>query len=564
MVAAGEKMEGVAVGKALEWLGADGCRAIADSILEGVEHRGGEIWAHCPWHQESTPGGAFSYCPDRDVAKCMSCGQAGDLIAVYCGLNGHDPDSAEGFREFRDRFAGDADTTPRNVQTRLATREWSAKEATTAPAMWHEKAALFVAHSVERLESMPDVQAELAAWGISMDTARLCRIGWNDRDKAVPRPAWGLPEMLHEKTGKPKKIWLPKGLVLPMYDDGKLVKIKIRRPEARTSWGVDLRYWEVPGGENNRFHRYGRPHWSAWVIVETERDAVTVWQATRSIHVGAMGIGGAAKRPASDVVGILRQASVILVALDLDDAGVTNSWKFWAREFPQAIRWPVPPSMGKDVGDAVRDHGLDVAAWVREGIPSHVWRDIERGIDREQAAEAAPAVSVSVDLYGDPTMPAPLRELLGLVRDYPFQLATDRRQVLVDQLWARTKQDRWALYRRAAWLLEQDGVHGFLAGCGVDLVRAKNLDKAVAAYTAGNRSVPGEIQEMYEILQTGPITINRDTLRVDYDLQWSGYRDNWGRICRLSNELLINKDVLAWIARHPAEVISAGNFWGEK
>jgi hypothetical protein len=32
----------------------------------------------------------------------------------------------------------------------------------------------------------------------------------------------------------------------------------------------------------------------------------------------------------------------------------------------------------------------------------------------------------------------------------------------------------------------------------------------------------------------------------------------------LSNELLINKDVLAWIARHPAEVISAGNFWGEK
>jgi hypothetical protein len=563
-MAARVRKRGRVVGKALEWIGADGCRAVAEGILEGVEHRGDEIWAHCPWHQESTPGGAFSYCPERDVAKCMSCGQAGDLIAIYCGLTGYPLDSSEGFREFRNKFAGDADTRPRPKLGPVAPREWSAKPAAEAPADWHTRAALFVDHSVERLGSEPAVQEQLAAWGVSMETARLCRIGWNDQDKAVPRSAWGLPEMINEKTGKPKKIWLPKGLVLPMYDDGKLVKIKIRRPEAKTSWGQDLRYWEVPGGENNRFHRYGRPHWSAWVIVETERDAVTVWQASRAMHVGAMGTGGAAKRPATDTIDILRKADVILVALDLDAAGATNAWKFWAQEFPQAIRWPVPPSMGKDVGDAVRDHGLDVAAWVRSGIPAHVWRGIEREIGRERSAVAAPASPAVVDEYDDPDLPETLRELLGIVRAYPVQIAVDRRMVLVDQLWARTKPERWAMYRRAAWLLDQAGAAGFLEGCGVDLIAAKNLGTAVDNFRNIGRNVPGEVLEMYEILQTGPLTIDRDTLRVDYDLQWSGYRDNWGRICRLSNELLINKDVLAWIARHPAEVISAGNFWGEK
>jgi hypothetical protein len=537
---------------------------VAESLLSGVEAKGDELWAHCPFHSERTPGGAFSYNPELDAAKCMSCGTQGDLIAIYCALQGYALDSADGFREFRDTYAKDTATrnTPRPAST-PAKREWSPKEIAAAPTAWHERAGAFVEHSCERLEKDRSVQEELAEWGISMETARACRIGWNNQDKAVPRPAWGLPELINQQTGKPKKLWLPKGLVLPMFAHGRVVKIKIRRPEPATSWGADLRYWEVPGGENNRFHVYGRPEWRAWVLVETERDAVLVWQSVRHLRIGAMGMGGAAKRPAGTVADILRGADLVLLALDTDNAGAANSWKFWIEEFPQAIRWPVPPSMGKDVGDAVRDHGLDVGAWVRAGIPSHVWRTMEKEMERARSASAVPDARVEIDPYDDKKLPEHMRELLGIIRDYPFQLAVDRRMILVDQLWARTSKQRWSLFRRASWLLEHPDVHGFLEGCGETLVTAKNLDSAVATYHAAAEDVPGAVREMHDILRSGPITIERDTLRVDYDITWSGYRDNWNMICRLSNELLVDDQVLEWIGGHPAEVISAGNFWGE-
>lgn len=561
-------MEVVHVGKALEWLGADGCRAIAENILTVTEHRGGEIWAHCPWHEESTPGGAFSYSPEIDTAKCLSCGQSGDLIAIYSALHGYGLDSADGFREFRDKYAGDA--ARRDVPKssgRPAKREWAPKETTVAPADWHGKGASFVEHSCQRLENNADVQAQLAAWGITMETARLCKIGWNDRDKAVPRAAWGLPEVISDKTGKPKKIWLPQGLVLPMYADGKLVKIKIRRPHAATSWGADLRYWEVPGGENNRFHTYGRPAWSAWVLVETERDAALVWQETRGLHVGAMGLGGAAKRPTVEAAEILRRADVILVALDTDKAGAENCWRFWSNEFPQAIRWPVPPSMGKDVGDAVRDHGLNVGAWVRSGIPGHVLRRLDKEAARARKASAPPTMPVLEGdaRFEDQSLPEPLRELLGILRQYPLQVDADRAQVLVDQLWARTNRDRWEVYRRAAWLLDADEVKTFLAACPGMRISDKTADEALEKYRGDSGPDDGGasplVLELFDLMSKGPLQLQRDTLRLEYDHKWSQKKAHWDMILRISNELLMEETVLDWVAGHPAETISAGNFW---
>ena len=557
------------MGKALEWLGADGCRAVAESLLTVTEHKGGEIWAHCPWHEESTPGGAFSYSPEKDVATCLSCGQSGDLIAIYSALHGYGLDSSDGFREFRDKYAGDAGRRPVPAAGgRPAKQEWSPKETGTAPADWHEKGALFVAHSCERLEKNTDVQAQLAAWGITMETARLCRIGWNDRDKAVPRAAWGLPEMISENTGKPKKIWLPEGLVLPMYSGGTLVKIKIRRPKAETSWGADLRYWEVPGGENKRFHTYGRPQWTAWVLVETERDAALIWQETRGLHVGAMGLGGATKRPTTEAAEILRRADVILVALDADKAGAENCWKFWAGEFPQAIRWPVPPSMGKDVGDAVRDHGLDVAAWVRSGIPGHVLRRLDKAASRARKAAAPPVMPdlEGDDRFEDQSLPVPLRELLGILRQYPLQVDVDRAQVLVDQLWVRTDKERWEVYRRCAWLLEADEVKAFMAACPGMRINAKTADAALEQYRDdhapdGNDGVSPLVQELYDLMSKGPLQLTRDNLRLDYDQKWARKKAHWDMILRISNELVMERDVVEWVGGHPDEQISAGNFW---
>lgn len=50
------------MGAALEWLGADRCRALADRFLTDIDTRrstGDEIWAACPWHDETTKAELF-------------------------------------------------------------------------------------------------------------------------------------------------------------------------------------------------------------------------------------------------------------------------------------------------------------------------------------------------------------------------------------------------------------------------------------------------------------------------------------------------------------------------
>jgi hypothetical protein len=480
------------MGKALEWLGADGCRQVAEAILDNIDtarSNGSELWAACPFHAEKSAGGAFSYNWEKDIAKCFSCGASSDLIGIYCALQGYDQDSSAGFREFRDEYAPDAPAMEPRTRTAPKKQGWAPRVTTAAPAKWRQRAEVFVQHSVERLEAAPEVQAQLQAWGITMETARACRFGWNDKDKAVPRSSWGLDELPNPQTGRPKKIWLPEGLVMPMYAEGRVVKLKIRRPQAQTSWGADLRYWEVPGGENGRFHVYGRPDWNAWVLVETERDAALIWQSVRKNRVGAMGLGGAAKRPNADVEPILRRADVILVALDADQAGAENFWNFWRREFPAAIRWPAPPSMGKDVGDAA-PAGLDVAGWVSSGLPSHARKRLNRECETAQAARPR---QVQVEV-GEDGLTGEVAEFVGLLRQYPLRVDPHYEQVLANSNWSGANRENWAIVRRADWLFERDDVREFLCYCPADgpISKGRSLDIGVRDYLEEQRIIRGE------------------------------------------------------------------------
>lgn len=361
------------MGAALDWLGADGCRSVAERILcdvDDMRSSGREVWAACPWHTEGTVGGSFSYNPENDSAHCFSCGEGGDLISIYAALG--DMDDVAAFKAFKAEFAPGAQSTAKTPQSPVR-KVWKPVQAEPSPALWQERATEFVHNSAARLESNRAVMAQLEAMGVSADAAKACLLGWNDADKSVPRESWGLAPFVTE--GKPKKIWLPEGLVLPMLAHGRVVKIKVRRSdEAMQRLLPELRYWEVPGSMKI-FHRYGREA-AVWVLVETERDAAMIWSKVRDIGIGAMATGGASKRPDADSAAMLFSTELILNALDADQAGAVNSARFWDREFPQAKRWPAPPSMGKDAGDAF-GAGLDVRAWVLAGLPSHVRRSIE-------------------------------------------------------------------------------------------------------------------------------------------------------------------------------------------
>lgn len=438
------------MGAALTWLGPSGCRAVAESILQQIDTRrssGVEIWAACPWHEESSVGGAFSYNPDKDSACCLSCGEGGDIIAVWGALQGLD--DAAAFREFRERFAPGATLDiPHRAPERPA---WSPVAADPSPDLWQERASEFCAHSVERLQGNASALTQLEAWGITPDVAKICQIGWNDADKSVPREAWGLPELI--QAGKVKKVWLPMGLTFPMIQHGRVVKIKIRRDnESIKKSGFDLRYWEVPGS-TKIFHRYGRQDARVWAIVETERDAAMIWSRVRDLGIGCMSTGGASKRPDADSAAMLSRAELVLNALDNDHAGAQATARFWEREFPQAKRWPTPPSAGKDAGEAVGS--LDIREWITAGLPSHVLRSLERAKKPPRTAPPAPelAPQSKAAQYLDWYMGI-ARELVRLTKGAPIAIDERTGMAVAPHTWSMQREN-WDRLRKIDDLMRQ-------------------------------------------------------------------------------------------------------------
>lgn len=395
-------------GKAFEWLGASGCRSVFESLVsvDSRKSRGSEsrLWACCPLHNEDTP--SFVYMPDEDRYHCYGCGESGDLITLFSRLNGLD--SSNGFRAFRERFAPDArldrGARPMAPLAPAAPRPWQPKPAEQCPENWSDKAESFVRHSQDRLAANPEVLAWLLAErGITAETAKACRLGWNDKNKYPSRTSWGLPKEI-KPDGKELKLWLPEGLIIPWGSDGKITRIKIRRPNIQKKG--ELKYYLVPGSSPT-MSVYGKRDARVILALEAELDAVLLWQEVRNLGVTVMA-GPTSSRPNVEETAMLSQAEVIVLAFNfgkmeadgtfkLDESGVKCS-QWWLDEFPAAIRRPIPPRFGKDPGEGVKA-GLDMREWMLAALPYHIVRDIDparpvpaKPVESAPAPEAAPSL----------------------------------------------------------------------------------------------------------------------------------------------------------------------------
>jgi DNA primase len=183
------------------------------------------------------------------------------------------------------------------------------------------------------------------------------RLGWNPESLWLNRKAWGLPEVLKE-NGKPKKLWLPAGLVIPKITGEAsdiIQRIRLRQPEG------EPRYYLVPGSETGPLVI---PGGGACVVVESELDAILLNQEAGSLCT-VIALGNAQARPDQTTTELLQAAGVVLVALDSDQAGAKEAWQWWTQHFSSAKRWPV--IQGKDPSEAKRN-GLDLRSWVTAGL----------------------------------------------------------------------------------------------------------------------------------------------------------------------------------------------------
>ena len=335
--------------------------------------------------------------------------------------------------------------------------------------VWIEHAEKFVAWCHEQLLANPEQLAYLAVRGISKAAAISCRLGWNPKDTYRQRESWGLPTELDSKTDRPLRLWLPAGLVIPVYRNGVLQRVRVRRPASeRAKFLPKRKYHRIPGssittmilGESSR----------AFAVVEAELDAVAIFSAAPDL-IGAISIETLEGNLDAEAAAILAQALVILDALDADDPttpALQRALAKWSATFPRHLRWPVP--VGKDPGEAVKA-GVDLRTWILAGLPPVFTvgsgaaeipgqsifsglcggaAEIEGGDDAEVVAGDGVASndvakqemdSVGVQLgYQDD-----VAELAGLLAKHPVRVlkSEDGREVSIqwDQKWRQTHQE---------------------------------------------------------------------------------------------------------------------------
>lgn len=364
------------------------------------------------WHGPCPKCGGddrFTVSPDKGENGfwfCFGCNIGGDAIKYEmvfhgrtfleaCELVGKDPG---------ERKPGRRQPRPREQRpAALAARQ------TVAPVdAWQAAAGDLVTFAEHHLHGPAGAAARdlLAARGLAGDLVHKYRLGYIPADRFPSREAWGLPDVLRD-DGKPKKLLVPAGIVIPCLDEaGNVVRVRVRRDKVEEG---QARYYTMPGSDTRAMVTGAG---LAAVVVESDLD-VLLLEAVAGDLVRCVSTGSAQTRPDFAAATILNAAPLVLVALDTDDAGAKAFWSKW--QVPNTNRWPIPPKYGKDPGDAYRA-GLDLRAWVELGLeracistaPVAAWSKSRETTRCEDVPTSVGESTALVKSRQPETMPVPL------------------------------------------------------------------------------------------------------------------------------------------------------------
>jgi len=238
---------------------------------------------------------------------------------------------------------------------------WEPKSFKAPSEQWQTEAKVFIEMAERILWS--DNFANVRSWlhtdrGLKEETIKEAKLGWNPKDAYYKRDIWGLPPQIDE-NGKSKDLWIPAGLIITYVHNDQIMRIRIRMSKPLN----ELRYYTLPGSVTSipMILNPGK----FMVVVESDLDAILIHQEAKDL-VGVVALGSAIYRPDREVTEKLRQAKLILIALDSDEAGGKTSWTWWMKHIPNAKRWC--PLYGKDPTEAYRN-GLNLRNWILAGLP---------------------------------------------------------------------------------------------------------------------------------------------------------------------------------------------------
>jgi hypothetical protein len=193
------------------------------------------------------------------------------------------------------------------------------------PEQWQARARAFLTYTQGILWSPAGAPVRdylHARRGLDNDTLRTFGLGYNPSDDVFDDPArWGL------EGGR--KIWCPKGVVIPGQRNGTLWYVKVRRPlpsdALSQAIGPVARLTEVKfsGPRGGRKVLFGADQLQGLPLllqVEGEFDALLAWQAARNL-CDVASLGAARNRVSTLDAATLARYWLILAVRDADPAG---------------------------------------------------------------------------------------------------------------------------------------------------------------------------------------------------------------------------------------------------
>lgn len=311
---------------------------------------GGEYHSHCP-----ACGGdnRFMFWPNQGRYWCRQCDTKGDSIQFCRDFMNMDYRTACAKLGIEPKLSS-------SYPKKLNKPKFSPTPVGFPSDLWQKKASEFMWKCHHNLLHSVDALNLLSERGFSLESMQSFCLGWNTLNQSIALNEWDLP-LTFKEDGQERRLWLPKGIVIPTKSEGQAIKLKIRRSDWNEADYLP-KYAEVSGSIKAP-SIYGDVNTKVAVIVEAELDAMLIQQYSSDLCC-CIAIGGAGKKPDLNTDCLLRAMSILFFALDFDEAG-KKAFQFWKSTYPTLHPWPVPS--GKSPGDALK-LGIDLRKWIMFGL----------------------------------------------------------------------------------------------------------------------------------------------------------------------------------------------------
>ena len=337
----------------------------------GAEFRGDS--SRCPLHGGDNPTAFHIYENGRKWHCFTNCPEGendGDVFAFY--MRWKVVEFKEAVRELA-RRAGAIDpakgSSPRGEQIKALPKVPGEE--------WRSRAERFVSWAHEQLLSEAGAQARaylLAERGLDEHIWEVYRLGYCPMEIYDNPTKWGFPAKASNPgvSNPGKKIWLPKGIVIPGIYEGQLWYVKVRRPVDRLAdylGPVETMAKAKFGGPRGGIAAlFGAETWigrPVLMLVEGEWDCMLAWKEAAGLcDVGTLGSG----KNRADVVDLaaLARYPAVLVVYDMDQAG-DEARRYWKKVQESVPRIQIVKPPDHDLTD-YRNHGGDLRKWIAEQV----------------------------------------------------------------------------------------------------------------------------------------------------------------------------------------------------